>query len=862
MPPPSQPTALLEDALGNPPFPWQRRLLDHLIANQLPESLDLPTGLGKTSVITIWLVARACGAHHLPRRLVYVVDRRAVVDQATAEAERLRQWARHPPIQRALELGEHPLPVSTLRGQFVDNRAWLEDPSRPAIVVGTVDMLGSRLLFEGYACSRKMRPYHAGMLGCDTWFVLDEAHLVPPFEQMLHQVHNHAAWRPTAVVPPLRTLSLSATGRQGGGKPFRLAPEDHAHPIVRQRVQAAKWAQIVPLASGTKLPQALAAEAWRLAEASESPARIIVFSTKRDDAEAAQRALDKLARKARGTKAAPPATGLFVGGRRVRERREAEHTLRQMGFLAGGEPPVDHAFLFATSAGEVGVDLSADHAVADIVAWERMVQRLGRVNRRGEGNASIVFIEESDNQWNPPVQNLLSHLPQGPDGRFDFSIQALMDLRQHHADAVDRASTPEPLFPALTLPLLDAWSMTSLDAHTGRPEVRPWLRGWTDDPPQTTVVWRQVFPPHEASRRVWTAFFEAAPVHTSERLDAESFRVAAWCSARARNTELEADEVVAWCLSASGDLEASFTTGELARAKAQPGIKQLTRRLMGRILVVDARLGGLSPEGLLDDGANTAPLTGEVGAADWLTTSEGGPPVPFRVRESAEDEATNEAGWRERFRIPLESNHDEDVVRWLVVEKWRHDAATEDDRSAGRPQSLVEHQSWVEDTLAQIAGKLDLSSSLTTALCIAGRLHDEGKRSSRWQRAFCAPSDQVYAKTRGPVHVQVLAGYRHELGSLAYVQADPAFQSLTLDLQDLVLHLVVAHHGFGRPIIRTDGCDDAPPSVMQARAQEIALRFVRLQRTWGPWGLAWLETLLRAADQAASRANDEQGDAP
>ena len=41
-------------------------------------------------------------------------------------------------------------------------------------------------------------------------------------------------------------------------------------------------------------------------------------------------------------------------------------------------------------------------------------------------------------------------------------------------------------------------------------------------------------------------------------------------------------------------------------------------------------------------------------------------------------------------------------------------------------------------------------------------------------------------------------------------------------------------------------------------AREVALRFDRLQRQWGPWGLAWWETLLRAADRQASRDNDER----
>src|SRR4051794_30867038 len=127
---------------GFPPFGWQRRLYEqHFSRGDIPAALDLPTGLGKTSVMAVWLIARALLNRPLPRRLVYVVDRRAVVDQATEVATRLAEQAPE-------ALGLTALPVSTLRGQHADNRRWLEDPAAPAIVVGTIDMVGSRLLFE------------------------------------------------------------------------------------------------------------------------------------------------------------------------------------------------------------------------------------------------------------------------------------------------------------------------------------------------------------------------------------------------------------------------------------------------------------------------------------------------------------------------------------------------------------------------------------------------------------------------------------------------------------------------------------------------------------------------------------------
>src|SRR5690606_37702386 len=111
------------------------------------------------SVIALWLLALTRNSK-LPRRLVYVVNRRTVVDQSTAEAERLRLQLALPEARSLREAlaalaavpADHPLAISTLRGEFADNAEWRRDPSRAAIVVGTVDMIGSRLLFGGYGC--------------------------------------------------------------------------------------------------------------------------------------------------------------------------------------------------------------------------------------------------------------------------------------------------------------------------------------------------------------------------------------------------------------------------------------------------------------------------------------------------------------------------------------------------------------------------------------------------------------------------------------------------------------------------------------------------------------------------------------
>src|ERR1700676_4685763 len=74
-----------ESLTTKPPLLWQGGLFrDPFVTNQLQHCsvIDLPTGLGKTMVMAIWLIARSINCK-LPRRLVYVVDRRTVVDQAT-----------------------------------------------------------------------------------------------------------------------------------------------------------------------------------------------------------------------------------------------------------------------------------------------------------------------------------------------------------------------------------------------------------------------------------------------------------------------------------------------------------------------------------------------------------------------------------------------------------------------------------------------------------------------------------------------------------------------------------------------------------------------------------------------------------
>jgi CRISPR-associated endonuclease/helicase Cas3 len=927
--------ALLPQALGlsgsDQPFPWQCRLLDQLISSRLPPALDIPTGLGKTAVMAIWLVARLSRAA-LPRRLVYIVDRRAVVDQATSEAERLACFVHDDPLIRD-EIGE--LTISTLRGQHIDNRDWLRNPAACAIIVGTVDMIGSRLLFEGYGVSRKMRPYHAGLLGADTLLVLDEAHLNAPFEKLLEGLTVHASRsRPfpsdnREMVPPIRLISLSATGRTER-ETFEIDGDDlKPGTVTHTRLTAAKRLNFVPQHGDEDFPQALARYAWELTDLGTLPTRIVVFANKRKDAVEAKEALERIAsdQNKTSTTKIEPATQLLVGGRRVRERERTVSWLASHGFIPDGQKDTSQpAFLFATSAGEVGVDMDADDMVCDLVEWERMVQRLGRVNRRGLGKARIFVIEPSvprpsaaeekakgkaaeslDEKERKTVEayerkkaNSLSDFERRKrpfdllpmfDSGIDVSPSALRQfklcLKENPEDTdeakarkseararIEAASTPPPLHPQLTTPLLDAWAMTSLLEHTGRPRVQPWLRGWIEDEPQTTLVWRKYLPldrsleANNPPGRI-AAFFGNAPLHLSEQLELRTKEdVIPWLIKRVKAISETTDnapdkeppkhpplgrhETFGILLDHAGEpLEDSLLTvnGVLGELGEKGGKERIERRLSSATLVLDWRFGGLNPDGMLDEKYGDFPHT--LDGSDWLDDGA----VPYQITQTyLADPEPPSNGWFETFRIAIEESEEGESVSWLVV-KSRTVASADDDRGALAPreQSLADHQQEVANWIESISQNLALPDDYRTMLRIAALRHDEGKAFSKWQNAFRAPlHGRPYAKTRGPVDTALLDGYRHELGSLAVLSADPEFQKLPIELQDLALHLVAAHHGHARPILGTKGSAE-PPSLLETSARDVALRYTSLQERWGHWGLAWWEALLRAADQQASR---------
>lgn len=328
------------------------------------------------------------------------MNRRTVVDQSTEEARKLRDRIGFVPglSERLRELsGDEdpeavPLAISTLRGQFADNREWSANPARPAVIAGTVDMIGSRLLFSGYGCGFKTRPLHAGFLGQDSLLVHDEAHLEPAFQELIKGIEDEQ--KRCGEFRPFRVMELTATSR-GDGDVFELTkaekeapaeiPNPPTQPIhhVWRRTHAKKSLALYKIGDEKKeLVPKVVEFALNHKDAEEKPA-VLVFVRTIEAINEVVTGLKKgkvpdsniltLTGVMRGYERDSMATGNGVFARFAKDSPAA----KQPGTV----------YLICTSAGEVGVDMSADHMVSDLSTYDSMAQRFGRVNRYGNGDA-------------------------------------------------------------------------------------------------------------------------------------------------------------------------------------------------------------------------------------------------------------------------------------------------------------------------------------------------------------------------------------------------------------------------------------------------------------------------------------------
>lgn len=467
------------------------------------------------------------------------------------------------------------------------------------------------------------------------------------------------------------------------------------------------------------------------------------------------------------------------------------------------EPGPAGTIVVSTQVLEAGVDITSELLVTELAPWSSVVQRAGRCNRDG-------LASDARMHWASPPAGRDAHLPYDADRLVHaegiltrLEGEALTSTRLQ--DAAD--DLPPPLYPQLRRrDLVDLFD-TAPDLDGNDVDVTQWIR----DADERTVMlaWRDT-----------AAMTERSPFP-------------------------ERDELCPAPLGAAR---------ELVRDREARVYEQRTGRWL-RPVGADVRPGGVV------------------------------------VLDAARGGYLSDRGFAPRATIPVAVVGAGDVV----VEASQTDPLSLVD---GPWLGLTEHLADVERDAARLLDALDppgITAAQRGAARLASRYHDLGKAHPTFQTSLQKVSGDPgaggpWAKSPGsgplrhdPPH------FRHELVS-ALLTLDPSTGLLDdVDEPDLVAYLVLAHHGKVRlsvrgrpeeppgrtlgvtegdltlPILLPDGRELGPVALSLAATRMgrggLTTRALRLRdrADLGPFRLAYLEAVVRAADWVASARHDGAG---
>jgi len=918
---------------GRDPFPWQERLARQVEENEeWPGEIGVPTGLGKTSCLDIAIWWLASQAHRrpadrtAPTRIWWVVNRRLLVDSTAEHAERMKRALSEPEGVSRLSAGgvatvasvadrlrslssvaaADPLEVIRLRGG-VETRT-PSDPSRPAVVLCTLPMFGSRLLFRGYGSSTKMRPIDAAMAGTDSLVLLDEAHLAPHLRSLLA-----ACSECTPDAQPIlgvrsrpQIAALTATGDESAVSRFDLDERDYAHPVVRQRVGAAKPIEVRSMESG-EVGSKLAVATKELLDKAAAPASALVFANTPSTARDAHRKLGKLLDQ-------NTAEVLLLTGRsRERESKVIrKRILDDAEGMAAGRPAGAgrrrHLVVVATQTLEVGADIDAEYLVTEACGVRALTQRLGRLNRLGNyHHARGIYLHTPPlrpprkGSSEEPMWLVYGQEPRavferlqavGGGGTVELCPARVAEVLGEPEDDLERA--PELLFG-----ILWEWMKTTTPPG-GEAPVEPYFSGVRSTALSVSVIWRVHLPDvekldaAEEGMRLWPR------ARDEEAVDVPIFELREFLGTdevplRLSQDGLTVEAVSPRRLRPADTVILSTDRGGLDEFGWNPAVsngnKVMDVSLSGRGLPLDSdaigRLCVVTGLGDLIETAVGRRNDEEVSEEERRGAAEGIIEGIRKVEETPDGWSENE--WNE-FVSSLETTvvTPRSEVARIVSRKDNEETRSDelDEMSLTDVVSLEEHGLDVGKRARAIADRLGLDATLAATVETAGRLHDIGKADRRFQRWLDPdgdhPEDLVLAKSDMPRHRWDAAraaarwphGGRHEALSARLVRHWLDSQPEWGDplQRDLLLHLVISHHGKGRPLVPPVR-DDAASVVswtIDGRTVEASAdlsvvdwsqprRFRNLNGQFGPWGLALLEAIVRLADHAVSgRASKER----
>lgn len=865
---------------GAMPYPWQRSLADQIArTGQWPAAITAPTGSGKSSVVDVHVFLVAEHARQAvdapdriarpPRRLVLVAPRRVLVDDQFERATRLSEQLRGSGAAEDVDVvldevaaalrglvttgrredDQSPLGVSRLRGGALLDHSWRLDPARCQVICATPQMWGSRLLLRGYRGSRRSRNLEAGLLGHDAVVIVDEAHL---HERLVDTATRVATASPSAL--RLQVVAMSATRATAGA--HTLTAADLKDASLQRRVCAGKQVDRGDVEDWRR--DARAAIVAR-ARGLHGDGTVGVFVN------TIQRALD-IAADLQGD--GERTVALVCGRMRPADLDRLRGTYP--GLLdARGNAGVD--YLVTTQSLEVGVDLDLPAMVSEIAPAAALAQRAGRLNRSGARPAStFAVICPAGLRSADPDELDASFAPYAPGeivagGRWLDALDGDASPRMISASSLPVPRTP-PL-PGLSHADLETLAMTGevLGADIDIAFYVEEPRDAADDPSVSIGARSHLLDLHPSILR--QALLAIPP---------RAHELASMRLGKAFNELLRASPG-SWVVRTSDGVRTAQSITDPGEARpgdvvvVPAGTEICTRGVIG--------IAGRSKGDPIDDviaarrdGAPDAVV--RLAASDVSDILAGDPMLGGRPARRALAAVVAAAGNHD-LAVRLRTHRylsDLELIWCGDQESPGADgllALRATDRDGRLPATAVgealvtvdAHSRAVRARMAAILEAVDAVDLRVHGeqLLVAALTHDEGKRHPRFQRRMGAPLDEPpLAKPRPGYAADRGDGWRHE-------QLSAAVSAVRCDRDPLVVAVVAAHHGHGRPLFNRnesgvlDGWSECPDAVVTELHRLFGpygrseLERSRVQREHGVHRLAFLEALLRCADMQVSR---------
>ena len=804
------------------------------------------------------------------------------------------------------------LGVVALRGGLPVKPEHTSSPFTPTIAVGTLDLVLSRLLWRGYGLATGRRPIDAALVGAESLIVLDEAHIAAQALHTLQILVRNQDHFETSPLPRLSLTVMSATLRPGTSQSavtFDQDAEVAQHPDLGVRMLNRQSTSIdvswltypdAPTSDDHKraVVDLVAEMADRVEASLAGPGTATVAFV--NQVKHAHRLGTEL-----GTRLGAGAQVVVLhGGMPVPVSQRRLDAIRP---FHNGADPADRAaapqtVVVTTQTLEVGADLDFNHAVIECPSADALVQRIGRVNRAGKRTGATVHVVARRGEFArlygtnviEATGALLAETATA--GALDKIVAAGLPTRTLRSVEV-----------VLTIDRPNFDDLTFTRGLSGQPAVGTWIRS-KDSDFRIQVVWRDAL--NVLPREAYAQYVEELPARGWEswsiRPDSLALALKPMNGAKNRPAEGRSLGVIVTQPNNGGSRVRAFVAGvdahkEMAAALTPGSTVYVATGLGGLADFTDSgldlsgfRLTGEDPV-VVVMGGTPPPTTGLVAVTvgdDTLPALEMSELVLEAIRAASTSHASVKPGALSSLAADAVAALGGQVAHLAQVDRlvakpvvpgsvWFATAAK------ARAQSAADHDLGLDGHLHDVGERaalwariVGMNDTQVEALRLAGARHDLGKNLRQFQTSLryalvgsdlvLAPGDEVRAKSTLPRWrwadanrlARVPDGFRHEALSVSI--SDELGYPEGVD-PDLVRHLIGTHHGHGRGMFtpyptgaevadyEVDGRTVRAANDLQAGLSESwSTQFHDLNVTYGAYGLALMEAILRLADWSVS----------